>query len=177
MWSVLKFSDISRESWPELQPYVDTCLLPLTGLTGMESPWEATETLEKLRDVIDRVEIPFRGRIVTYPAVQYGREEGLEAVDRLCCSLREGGLSLCHRRFRGTAAGWIIPLRSVHRTGSGGRASGCGYDPRTHSRALDELICPLAGSWNTQSMHNLNPIRGNHLSGNDCKLDGQVSRE
>ena len=82
---------MSRESWPELQPYVDTCLLPVTGLTGMESPWEATETLEKLRDVIDRVEIPFRGRIVTYPAVQYGREDGLEAVDKLCLSLRESG--------------------------------------------------------------------------------------
>jgi 23S rRNA (pseudouridine1915-N3)-methyltransferase len=67
----MKFSEIEKERWDELSPYLDTCLLPVTGLTGGESPHEATEKLEQLRDVLDLVEIPFKGRVVTYPACHY----------------------------------------------------------------------------------------------------------
>jgi 23S rRNA (pseudouridine1915-N3)-methyltransferase len=67
----MKFSEINREEWPALRPYLDTCLLPVTGMTGEEEPWEVTRKLEKLRDMMDLLEAPYRGRIVTYPAVHY----------------------------------------------------------------------------------------------------------
>jgi len=67
----MKFSDITEEQWDELKPYLDTCLLPVTGLGGGETPYEATERLEDLRDFMDMVEIPFKGRVVTYPACHY----------------------------------------------------------------------------------------------------------
>lgn len=68
----MKFSDLSPQQWAELQPYLDTAVIPYTGLSGGEMPYEATEALEKLRDVLDLIEIPFKGRIVTYPANHYG---------------------------------------------------------------------------------------------------------
>ncbi|SFS81041.1 DUF2487 family protein [Paenibacillus sp. BC26] len=68
----MKFSELSAEQWAELQPYLDTAVLPVTGLTGGEMPHEATAALERLRDVLDLIENPFKGRIVTYPACQYG---------------------------------------------------------------------------------------------------------
>lgn len=68
----MKFSELTAEQWAELQPYLDTAVLPMTGLTGAEMPYEATKQLERLRDVLDTIELPFKGRIVTYPAVQYG---------------------------------------------------------------------------------------------------------
>lgn len=71
----MKFNDIAEKDWQELQPYLDTCLLPVTGLNGMESPWQATKALEELRHALDELEIPYRGRTVTYPAVQYIHEE------------------------------------------------------------------------------------------------------
>lgn len=64
----MKFSEIKKEEWPALKPYLDTCLLPITGLSAGVSPVEATEELEKLRDVLDLIERPYRGRTVTYPA-------------------------------------------------------------------------------------------------------------
>ncbi|WJH37540.1 YpiF family protein [Paenibacillus sp. CC-CFT747] len=67
----VKFSEIREEQWKDLQPYLDTCLLPITGLTGTESPWMTTEALEMLRDIMDLVENPYKGRLVTYPALHY----------------------------------------------------------------------------------------------------------
>lgn len=86
----MKFSEIEQANWQELQPYLDTCLLPLTGLTGEESPWQVTESLEKLRDLMDFVEIPFKGRIVTYPALQYTMESELiiPAISAICQKLK-----------------------------------------------------------------------------------------
>jgi 23S rRNA (pseudouridine1915-N3)-methyltransferase len=86
----MKFSEIEETSWEELQPYLDTCLLPLTGLTGEETPWQVTQRLEKLRDLMDHVEIPFKGRVVTYPAVQYTMEEDpfRLSVNALCHKLK-----------------------------------------------------------------------------------------
>lgn len=90
----MKFSDVGKEEWGELQPYLDTCLLPVTGLTGLEQPWEATQTLEKLRDALELIEIPYKGRVVTYPALHY--VEGLDIaaqLNLLCTRLKEAGFA------------------------------------------------------------------------------------
>ncbi|QJC51886.1 DUF2487 family protein [Paenibacillus albicereus] len=87
----MKFSEIEESRWPELQPFVDTCLLPVTGLSGAENPWQAAAALERLRDVMDAIEIPFRGRIVAYPAVQYGSEETAAALGPLVHNLKKAG--------------------------------------------------------------------------------------
>lgn len=89
----MKFSDIAEGRWGELKPYLDTALLPLTGLSGGEAPWEATRALEQLRDALDLIEIPFKGRIVTYPAVHYTAEpdETKRQLDAVCRRLKETG--------------------------------------------------------------------------------------
>lgn len=88
----MKFSDIEESSWGELKPYLDTCILPLTGLDGTEAPWQVTRELERLRDRLDLLEIPYRGRVVTYPAVQYGRRDGAaEWINEICANLKRGG--------------------------------------------------------------------------------------
>lgn len=79
----MKFSDLTRDDWMQLAPYMDTCLLPVTGLTGEEAPWEATEALEKLQDALDLIELPYRGRVVTYPALHYTGESGERLADIL----------------------------------------------------------------------------------------------
>lgn len=86
----MKFNEIAPLDWEENKAYLDTCLLPITGLTGAESPWEVTQALEQLRDYMDHVEIPFKGRVVTYPAVQYRSDDGQmeDAVDKLCQKLK-----------------------------------------------------------------------------------------
>lgn len=81
----MKFSDFDRNHWEENHRYYDTCLVPFTGLTGNESPPETAEALERLRDFMDKVEGPFKGRIVTYPAIQYageGREKYINSIFR-----------------------------------------------------------------------------------------------
>ncbi|CAM4218876.1 DUF2487 family protein [Paenibacillus tarimensis] len=70
----MKFSEFDHTRWAELQLYFDTCVLPVTGMTGAESPAEATEKLEQLRDLLDLVEVPYKGRTVTYPALHYTGE-------------------------------------------------------------------------------------------------------
>lgn len=88
----MKFSEIERGDWEGLKPYLDTCLLPVTGLNGWEQPWEATQELEHLRDVMDCVEGPYKGRLVTYPAFHY--VEGgaaAAAVNSVCRKLKGAG--------------------------------------------------------------------------------------
>lgn len=89
----MKFSEISGEQWEELSPYLDTCLLPVTGMMGTEKPYEATEWLERLRDLMDLIEIPFKGRVVTYPACHYisGSSEFMEMLNEWCASLKRAG--------------------------------------------------------------------------------------
>jgi 23S rRNA (pseudouridine1915-N3)-methyltransferase len=90
----MKFSEVMKEEWEALQPYLDTCLLPVTGLTGREQPWQATEALEKLRDALDLIEIPYKGRVVTYPAVHY--VEGMDLsvqINTLGSRLKEAGFA------------------------------------------------------------------------------------
>jgi 23S rRNA (pseudouridine1915-N3)-methyltransferase len=90
----MKFSDVMKDQWDALQPYLDTCLLPVTGLTGSEQPWQATEALEKLRDALDLIEIPYKGRVVTYPALHYVDGADLSVqINTLATRLKEAGFS------------------------------------------------------------------------------------
>jgi len=93
----MKFSEIEQERWEELRPYVDTVLLPLSGLTGTETPFEATAALERLRDALDPLEHTYRGRVVTYPALHYASgDEALEALaDELCARFKASGFRYC----------------------------------------------------------------------------------
>jgi len=93
----MKFSDIERDRWDELKPYLDTALLPVSGLTGQEAPHEATAALERLRDALDPLESAYKGRVVTYPALHYAADdESLAALaDELCVRLRESGFAYC----------------------------------------------------------------------------------
>ncbi|MFD2672916.1 DUF2487 family protein [Marinicrinis sediminis] len=79
----MKFSEFEAEQWEQLKPFLDTVLLPVTGLEGTENPVQVVDTLEQLRDVMDWIEGPFTGRIVTYPAVQYGTREAEQMKDIL----------------------------------------------------------------------------------------------
>jgi hypothetical protein len=89
----MKFSEISKEQWEELSPYLDTCLLPITGMVEPMQPYEATEWLERLRDLLDLIEIPFKGRVVTYPAwhYMYDQENFAAHVEQWCASVKQAG--------------------------------------------------------------------------------------
>ncbi|MFD2701603.1 DUF2487 family protein [Paenibacillus shunpengii] len=87
----MKFSEIRPEEWVEWKPYLDTCIIPYTGLTGQESPIEAVSALENLRDFLDIVETPFKGRVVTYPAFHYTAEEHLNSLNDVCRQLKSSG--------------------------------------------------------------------------------------
>lgn len=88
----MKFGEIMQNDWTELKAYLDTCLLPITGLSGLEQPWEAGDRLEELRDAMDLIEIPFRGRVVTMPAVQYVPGQAYAALlEEVCANLRASG--------------------------------------------------------------------------------------
>lgn len=89
----MKFNEISEESWAELQPFLDTCLLPVSGLTGMETPWEATERILKTGDWLSPLERAFHGRTVTMPAYHYDHAggNGPEGVNELVSRLKRSG--------------------------------------------------------------------------------------
>ncbi|WP_315793033.1 DUF2487 family protein [Paenibacillus sp. BIC5C1] len=87
----MKFSEMTQDSWAELQLYLDTCLIPYTALKGKQSPVEATEALERLRDFLDLVEIPFKGRIMTYPAFHYVSPDMSMALNTLSEELKSSG--------------------------------------------------------------------------------------
>ncbi|MGG6309560.1 DUF2487 family protein [Paenibacillus macerans] len=87
----MKFSELEASAWEELRPYLDTCLIPVTGLSGRELPYEVTEKLERLRDILDWVELPFKGRVVTYPSFQYGAPSLAGLVNEVCRNVKSGG--------------------------------------------------------------------------------------
>jgi 23S rRNA (pseudouridine1915-N3)-methyltransferase len=88
----VKFKDIDPAKWEELKPYLDTCLLPLSGLTGREDPGKTTEELAALQQWMDVVEVPFTGRMVTYPALHYTSNTGAGSfVNDVCNNLRQAG--------------------------------------------------------------------------------------
>ena len=87
----LKFNEMNQDSWAELQLYLDTCLVPFTAMNGKQSPVQATEALERLRDFMDMVEIPFKGRIMTYPAYHYTSTEMSMTLNTLSSELKASG--------------------------------------------------------------------------------------
>ncbi len=89
----MKFSELSEETWAELQPYLDTCLLPVSGLTGSEAPWEAKERMLRTGDWLAPLEQAFHGRTVTLPAYHYDRagEDAAERLNALCARLKADG--------------------------------------------------------------------------------------
>ncbi|NWL87282.1 MULTISPECIES: DUF2487 family protein [unclassified Paenibacillus] len=87
----MKFSEIELSAWEELRPYLDTCLIPVTALSGTEQPYEVTGKLERLRDIMDCIEIPFKGRVVTYPAFQYGDAQITELINNVCRNTKLSG--------------------------------------------------------------------------------------
>lgn len=89
----MKFSEIAREEWEALVPYLDTCLLPITGLTGKQSPWQATKALEELGGLMEGLETAYKGRIVTYPAIHYASlsDSFAEHVNAICRNLKQTG--------------------------------------------------------------------------------------
>lgn len=87
----MKFSEVESNTWEELRPYLDTCLLPVAGLSGKEQPYEVTAALLRLRDMMDLVEIPFKGRVVTYPTVQYGRDNIFEFINEISHNVKSSG--------------------------------------------------------------------------------------
>jgi 23S rRNA (pseudouridine1915-N3)-methyltransferase len=92
--TTMKFSDVNEKTWDGLRPFVDTCILPVTGLTGKELPWEATCALEDLRDALDLFEIPYKGRVLTYPALHYvTAASGTDAINLLCTLLKDNGFA------------------------------------------------------------------------------------
>lgn len=92
---MVKFSELTEKQWVEWRSYLDTCILPVTGLNGEESPVEAAGQLERLRGWLDGIEIPFRGRIVTYPACHFATDgnsaDERSRLNRLCIKLRSQG--------------------------------------------------------------------------------------
>ncbi|MBU5672795.1 DUF2487 family protein [Paenibacillus brevis] len=89
----MKFSEFEAKTWDEMKEFFDTCLLPVTGLTGSEAPHEAAERLELLRDVMDWIESPFQGRVVTYPAIQYGGAEVADQINKIIQGVRQAGFT------------------------------------------------------------------------------------
>jgi 23S rRNA (pseudouridine1915-N3)-methyltransferase len=89
----MKFSEINADSWPELQNYLDTCLIPVSGLTGEESPWEITDKVARTGQWLAPLEQAFRGRTVTMPAFHYdtGSIEDRERLNRLARQWRTNG--------------------------------------------------------------------------------------
>lgn len=89
----MKFSELDDKGWAELQPYFDTCLLPVTGLSGREAPWEMADRAADAGDWLFPLEKAFRGRTVTLPAYHYydGSEESADKLKLLCSRFREAG--------------------------------------------------------------------------------------
>jgi 23S rRNA (pseudouridine1915-N3)-methyltransferase len=87
----MKFSDFEMDNWEENRNFFDTCLIPFTGLSGLESPPETVQALERLRDFMDLVEKPFKGRVVTYPAIQYAGEHYVGLINEVCQKVKSSG--------------------------------------------------------------------------------------
>ncbi|WP_256757317.1 DUF2487 family protein [Cohnella sp. WQ 127256] len=89
----MKFSEIDEASWPDLQPYLDTCIIPLSGLTGEESPWEATDKVARTGQWLAPLEQAFKGRTVTMPAFHYDADgnEQTERINQLIANWRKVG--------------------------------------------------------------------------------------
>jgi len=89
----MKFSEFDRETWPALAPYLDTCLLPVTGLRGGETPDVMTDKAAAAGAWLSPVEQAFKGRTVTLPAHHYydGGKQAQDNLNALCDNFRRVG--------------------------------------------------------------------------------------
>ena len=89
----MKFSELEEASWPDLQPYMDTCLLPVTGLEGGEAPYEMADLAAEAGAWLAPLEHAFKGRTVTLPAYHYydGSEEEARRLSRISGKCRSAG--------------------------------------------------------------------------------------
>ncbi|WP_158629947.1 DUF2487 family protein [Cohnella sp. AR92] len=79
----MKFSELSSNQWFDLSPYLDTCFLPVSGLSGNEPPHESAERIAETGNWLQPLETAFRGRTVTMPAYHYFDAASHAEVDRL----------------------------------------------------------------------------------------------
>jgi hypothetical protein len=86
---MMKFSEIDQATWQANKTYFDTCVIPISGLDGSESPDEAVAKLAALQLVIDQLEANFRGRIIVYPALHYVNETTLATIQTHIEKLKE----------------------------------------------------------------------------------------
>ncbi|MBB6674119.1 DUF2487 family protein [Cohnella nanjingensis] len=89
----MKFSELDDDTWAELQPFLDTALLPVSGLSGGETPAEAAEKIGRTGDWLSPLEASFRGRTVTLPASHYDGDPagGAARLEALCASIKRQG--------------------------------------------------------------------------------------
>ncbi|WP_027093629.1 DUF2487 family protein [Cohnella thermotolerans] len=90
----MKFSELDTDRWADLQPYLDTCLLPVSGLNGRETPAEATDKIAAAGDWLAPIETAFRGRTVTLPAYHYYDPEDeaeTRRLERYCAKVKSVG--------------------------------------------------------------------------------------
>ncbi|OMF96363.1 DUF2487 family protein [Paenibacillus sp. FSL R7-0337] len=87
----MKFSDFDRRAWEIDGQYYDTCIIPYSGLQGTENPPETATLLERQRDFLELAEQPYKGRVVTYPAVQYAGPGMTAIVNELCRKVKSSG--------------------------------------------------------------------------------------
>lgn len=93
-WSPkMKFSELDEAGWADLQNYLDTCLLPVSGLRGDEPPWEMTEKAAGAGAWLTPLEQSFKGRTVTLPAYHYydGGESSADKLRALVAGFRRAG--------------------------------------------------------------------------------------
>lgn len=89
----MRFSELNENDWLNLAPYMDTCLIPVSGLTGDENPAQAKEAVAACGDWLAPVEHAFRGRTVTMPAYHYydGSPQEATCLNDLCDRMRSSG--------------------------------------------------------------------------------------
>ncbi len=87
----MKFTDFNQSIWNETSAYYDTCVIPYSGLTGNETPPRVVQLLSGLKERLEWIEVPFKGRVITYPALQYCFEGFSEFTNYLINNLRSVG--------------------------------------------------------------------------------------
>lgn len=89
----MKFSELDEISWPALAPYFDTCIVPVSGLNGTETPDVMTSKAAATGDWLLPLEQSFKGRIVTLPALHYydGSTGDADKLSALCAACRRSG--------------------------------------------------------------------------------------
>ncbi|MEK3716061.1 DUF2487 family protein [Paenibacillus sp. FSL R7-0333] len=87
----MKFSDFDSRAWETDGQYYDTCIIPYSGLQGTETPPETVKLLERQRDFLELAEQPYKGRVVTYPAVQYAGPGMTALLNELCRKVKSSG--------------------------------------------------------------------------------------